>query len=102
MENESKKYVIETFKQLLNAVNSENRERFVLDFALFIYNYTGVIDSLKEKNPKLSNKKNTDIANCAMQWVDDGINTTDKIQFHIKETGEVIDIKKDNSDGQRK
>lgn len=78
--SDQKEIRIETVQQLLEVVTPENKERFVLDFAAFLYS---AVD-LKQKIPNLDIK--------AMLWTDDGkhdftgveIITVEEISYRLK------------------
>lgn len=96
---ENKTHLINTFEQILNVVNSENKERFASDFFLFICAYADGIEGFKKDNPKTKGMLNTEIAKCTMEWVDDGKAEIKCAKFIISETGEVIIVKKEESNG---
>ena len=93
MKTEPKKYEIKTFENLINVVNTENFERFSIDFLLWLNYSVNMIDKLREKNKNgCKGKENWDLVHVTFNWIDDGENYLKGAKITNSKTGEVEEI----------
>lgn len=96
---ENKTYEIKSFEHLLNIINKENCERLATDCALWLIEYSRIIEALREKHPeKYQGKSNWEIAEGGFNWIDDGEQKINGWKTTIKETGETRFYKYPNKD----
>ena len=88
--SDNKTYHIDSWKKLLNVVNSENRERLITDLITFLLYYENTITKIRENEPEgTKDIVNTDIAKAVFEWTDDGIEGLKSVSITDPLTGEV-------------
>ena len=86
-----KEYQITTLSQIQNIVTEENYENLCTDFITYMGIYLQQIKAIRESNPELcEGKLNSEIAECAFIWIDDGKNDYKGTWVKSNETGEII------------
>lgn len=91
----SKKYEITTFDQIANVVTLSNYKNLAQAFANSLFYYLTFIEQVKIEHPETSEKENSEIAEFWFEWIDDNKNKILGVDISIKETGELIEIRKD-------
>lgn len=89
----AKRYEIETIEQLVNVSTVENYERLGIDFLLWLNQINQTFKGIKEKNPDLKDKLNSEIAKVKFVWIDDGKHDFKEATLKNETTGEVKNIK---------
>lgn len=93
MSEQPKKYNIDTLQKLMNVVTSENYERLMADFCLFMAHYIGTVDAIRKEKPDLcEGKLNCEIGEASFTWIDDGETKIKHFTVENKDTGEVTTI----------
>lgn len=87
-----KKYHIDSFEKLCNAVNEENAERLAVDLAGWIIGYAKFVSEIRKKHPKeCKRKRNSSIVKASFIWTDDGKNEVTGIIITNEATGEITE-----------
>ena len=98
------RYKIDSMKDIVNTINEDNFENFMIDFSQWLALYIKVAKATREKLPKeTKGKTNWEIFEGGFNWIDDGKHDIEEITLSNKKENKihVYKIIKDNHDRQK-
>ena len=91
MQEEPKKYQIDSWEKLLNVVNKDNFDGFIVDLANYLHFYVSSIEDVREKYPaETENVMNCEIMQSSFLWINDGKNDLNAVDIVNAKTGEIV------------
>lgn len=88
----TKKYEIDSLKQICNVVTNKNFEGFCIDFMMWLKGYIKVMEKSREQMPKeTEGKTNWEICQSKFIWYDDGKNDLKGFTVKDNNTGEITE-----------
>ena len=88
--NEQIRYRIDSMKDILNTINENNYENFMVDFSQWLAFYIKVLKDTREKFPKeTKGKTNWEIFEGGFDWIDDGKHNIEEIKLRNKEDNKI-------------
>ena len=86
MEDKPKEYEINTLSDIVDTVTLDKLDAFAEDFKSWLHLSLLQYDLIRLQLPKeCEGKKNSEIAECEMVWIDDGTNEIKGITIKLKE-----------------